>query len=104
MFFIVSSFVSAQAGDTAYQWAMNMLQDEAAELLVKKGADKNYRGRVIVPEHIPKVKDFYDLPDGVDHPKPSMEYMEWQKEMDREREIFEQKQFAAWSAQGKPDA
>ena len=50
------------------------------------------------------VKDFYDLPDGVDHPKPSMEFMEWQKEMDREREIFEQKQAAAWSAPGKPTA
>ena len=35
---------------------MNMFQDDAAELLVKKGADKDYRGRVIVPEHIPKVR------------------------------------------------
>ena len=25
------------------------------------GADTGYRGRVIVPEHIPKVKDFYEL-------------------------------------------
>lgn len=81
-----------------------MFQDDAAELLVAKGADKDYRGRVIVPEHIPKVKDFYDLPDGVDHPKPSMEFMEWQKEVDREREIFEQRQAAAWSAPGKPVA
>jgi hypothetical protein len=31
-----------------------------------------------------------------------VEFMEWQKEVEREREIFEQKQAAAWSAPGVP--
>jgi hypothetical protein len=30
--------------------------------------------------------------------------MEWQKEVNREREIFEQKQAAQWSAPGAPQA
>jgi hypothetical protein len=38
---------------------MNMFQDDAAELLEKKGADKDHRGRVIVPEHIPKASIFW---------------------------------------------
>ena len=33
------------------------------------------------------MKDFYDLPDGKEHPKPSLEYLEWQKQKDAEREV-----------------
>ena len=47
---------SNNAGDTPWQWAANMRHDEACDLLEKLGADKDYRGRVIVPEHIPKVR------------------------------------------------
>jgi hypothetical protein len=148
---------SNNAGDTAWHWASNMMMDDALELLEKKGADKDYRGRVIVPEHIPKagvfvdpgwtalgfrtsatsydyphgdqdlvppytrtvltlsdkphssfavnfnlrryrtVKDFYDLPDGMTHPKPSMEFLESQKEKDRLREVAEHKHAMQWS-------
>ena len=56
-----------------------MRHDEACDVLEKLGADKDYRGRVIVPEHIPKIKDFYELEDGKDHPPPSQEFLEWPK-------------------------
>ena len=46
----------AQAGDTAWQWAANMMHDSTCEVLEKLGADKEYLGRVIVPEHIPKAR------------------------------------------------
>ena len=49
------------AGDSAWVWAWNTRDPEAIEMLEKLGADTGYRGRVIVPEHIPKVKDFYEL-------------------------------------------
>jgi hypothetical protein len=55
---------------------------------------------VIVPEHIPKVKDFYELEDGRDHPLPSQEFLEWQKEQDRARDATEAANWDAWSAPG----
>ena len=91
---------SNNAGDTPWQWAANMRHDEACDLLEKLGADKDYRGRVIVPEHIPKVKDFYELEDGRDHPLPSQEFLEWQKEQDRQRDATEAANWDAWSAPG----
>ena len=91
---------SNNAGDTPWQWAANMRHDEACDLLEKLGADKDYRGRVIVPEHIPKVKDFYELEDGRDHPLPSQEFLEWQKEQDRARDATEAANWDAWSAPG----
>eukprot|EP00959_Pyramimonas_sp_CCMP1952_P277758 5806017-Pyramimonas_sp.AAC.2 len=50
------------------------------DFLVKNGANKKL-GRVIVPEHIPKVREFYLEDDGT-HPKPSQEWLGWRKEMD----------------------
>ena len=91
---------SNNAGDTPWQWAANMRHDEACDVLERLGADKDYRGRVIVPEHIPKVKDFYELEDGRDHPKPSQEFLEWQKEQDRARDATEAANWDAWSAPG----
>lgn len=91
---------SNNAGDTPWQWAANMRHDEACDRLETLGADKDYRGRVIVPEHIPKVKDFYELEDGKDHPKPSQEFLEWQKEQDRRRDAGEAANWDAWSAPG----
>jgi len=74
---------SNNAGDTAYDWAENMGWDEVKERLIHHGADPEYRGQVIVPEHIPKVKDFYDSEEGMKHPKPSQEYLDFQTERDR---------------------
>ena len=73
---------SNNAGDTAYQWAENMQDEEMKEKLKQHGADPNYVGQVIVPEHIPKVKDFYDSEEGQKHPKPSEEFLEYQAERD----------------------
>jgi ankyrin repeat protein len=73
---------SNNAGDTAYQWAENMQDEEMMEKLKQHGADPNYVGQVIVPEHIPKVKDFYDSEEGQKHPKPSEEFLEYQAERD----------------------
>ena len=46
-------------------------------LLANNGANKTH-GLPIVPEHIPKVKDFYKEVDKA-HPLPSMEFMQWRK-------------------------
>jgi len=73
---------SNNAGDTAYVWAMTMGNEDVMERLKRHGADPNYIGQVIVPEHIPKVRDFYDSEDGQQHPKPSEEYLEYQREID----------------------
>lgn len=73
---------SNNAGDTAYAWAENMQNEEAMERLKHHGADPNYVGQVIVPEHIPKVKDFYDSEEGQKHPKPSEEFLAYQAEQE----------------------
>jgi ankyrin repeat protein len=74
---------SNNAGDTAWVWAETMANDEVMERLKHHGADPTYVGAVIVPEHIPKVKDFYDSEEGQKHPKPSEEYLEYMREQDK---------------------
>lgn len=74
---------SNNAGDTAYAWAQYMGWDDIKERLKHHGADPDYCGQVIVPEHIPKVKDFYDSEEGQKHPKPSQEFLDFQAERDR---------------------
>lgn len=91
---------SNNAGDSPWIWAANMCDDEAKDMLEKLGADPSYRGRVIVPEHIPKVKDFYELPDGKEHPKPSLEFLEQKREEDRQRELQENYDWDVWSTPG----
>ena len=59
-----------------------MQNEEAMERLKHHGADPQYVGQVIVPEHIPKVKDFYDSEQGQKHPKPSEEFLAYQAEQD----------------------
>lgn len=49
------------------------------EILQGNSASTEF-GRVIVPEHIDKVKDFYQQ--DPDHPLPSQEFMEWAREED----------------------
>ena len=66
----------------AYAWAENMQNEEAMERLKHHGADPQYVEQVIVPEHIPKVKDFYDSEQGQKHPKPSEEFLAYQAEQD----------------------
>mmetsp|Transcript_33483 Transcript_33483/g.40477 ORF Transcript_33483/g.40477 Transcript_33483/m.40477 type:complete len:186 (-) Transcript_33483:88-645(-) len=66
---------SNNAGDRPWHWADNMGQKEMCDFLVKNGASKDL-GQVIVPEHVPKVKDFYEKSDGK-HPLPSQEFMNW---------------------------
>ena len=73
---------SNNAGDTAYMWAETMANDDVIERLKHHGVDINYVGQVIVPEHIPKVREFYDSEEGQKHPKPSEEYLEYQREQD----------------------
>ncbi|CEG00515.1 Ankyrin repeat [Ostreococcus tauri] len=75
---------SNNAGDTAYHWAQNMDWKDIMERLKHHGADPEYLGQVIVPEHIPKVKDFYDGDEGQEHPKPSQEFLDYQNERDRQ--------------------
>jgi len=66
---------SNNAGDRAWHWADNMGHKEMCDFLVRNGGSKDL-GQVIVPEHIPKVKDFYEKSQGK-HPLPSQEFMEW---------------------------
>jgi ankyrin repeat protein len=73
---------SNNAGDTAYIWAEQIGNDDVCEVLKKNGANPTYFGQVIVPEHIPKVRDFYDSEEGQKHPKPSEEYLSYQRECD----------------------
>ena len=74
---------SNNAGDTAWVWADTMNHEDVQERLKHHGADPEYLGQVIVPEHIPKVKDFYDGEEGKLHPKPSEEYLEYMREQER---------------------
>lgn len=74
---------SNNAGDSAYRWAENMKNDDAMEALKRNGADPEYEGQIIVPEHIPKIKDFYDSENGQKHPKPSEEFLAFKREEDR---------------------
>ena len=74
---------SNNAGDTAYRWAENIQNEAAMEALKKHGADPDYEGQVIVPEHIPKIKDFYETENGQKHPKPSEEYLAFKREEGR---------------------
>ena len=74
---------SNNAGDTPYRWAENMHNEEAMEALKKHGADPEYEGQIIVPEHIPKIRDFYETENGKNHPKPSEVYLAFKREEDR---------------------
>ena len=74
---------SNNAGDTPYRWAENMQNEEAMEALKKHGADPEYEGQIIVPEHIPKIRDFYETENGKTHPKPSEEFLAFKREEDR---------------------
>lgn len=40
------------------------------------------QGQVLVQDHVPKVKDFFQRECWAHHPKPHAEYMEWRKQQD----------------------
>ncbi|KIZ01237.1 hypothetical protein MNEG_6725 [Monoraphidium neglectum] len=69
---------SNNAGDRPWHWATNMGHAEVAELLIKNGASKQ-QGKVLVQEHVPKVKDFFSKPCWAHHPKPYADFVEFRK-------------------------
>merc|ERR1712010_105366 len=72
---------SNNAGDTPWHWARNMRQDEMVAFLEKSGASKE-KGYVLVPDHVPKVKDFFEKECWAHHPKPHQSYVEAKKKQD----------------------
>lgn len=80
---------SNNAGDRAWHWADNMGHKAVCDWLVKNGATKDI-GQVIVPEHVPKVKDFYEKSGG-NHPLPSQEWMNWRSAEDAAYEAEQKK-------------
>merc|ERR1712072_367223 len=72
---------SNNAGDTPWHWARNMRQDEMMVFLEKSGASKE-KGHVLVPDHVPKVKDFFEKECWAHHPKPHESYIEAAKKRD----------------------
>ena len=91
---------AAQAGDSPWHWADAMDNAEAKTLLERNGAAKE-EGNIIVPEHVDKIKDFYNLGTrrrrhpsryvrrsraradlGPKHPLPSKEFMRWREAAD----------------------
>ncbi|PNH11433.1 Serine/threonine-protein kinase TNNI3K [Tetrabaena socialis] len=69
---------SNNAGDRPYHWASNMGHEEVCSLLEKHGATKE-RGKVLVQEHVPKVKDFFSKPCWSHHPKPYTDFIDFKK-------------------------
>ncbi|EIE20067.1 ankyrin [Coccomyxa subellipsoidea C-169] len=72
---------SNNAGDRPWHWAQNMGHEDMMALLVKNGSETTM-GKVIVSDHIPKVKDFFGKECWAHHPKPYAEFMEWRKKED----------------------
>ena len=54
-------------------------------MLEKAGASKE-QGKVLVQDHVPKVKDFYQKECWAHHPKPHADYMEWRPKQDKLQE------------------
>ena len=60
---------SNNAGDRPIHWAQNMGHDELEKFLREHGADES-QGGVLVPDHVPKVKDFFEKECWAHHPMP----------------------------------
>ncbi|EFJ52355.1 hypothetical protein VOLCADRAFT_86708 [Volvox carteri f. nagariensis] len=69
---------SNNAGDRPWHWARNMGQTAVMELLERHGAAKE-RGKVLVQEHVPKVKDFFSKACWSHHPKPYSDFIAFKK-------------------------
>lgn len=72
---------SNNAGDRPWHWARNMGHQEVQDFLEQNGASTE-QGQVLVQDHVPKVKDFFQKECWAHHPKPHAEYMDWRKKED----------------------
>lgn len=72
---------SNNAGDRPWHWARNMGHDGIMQFLEKNGASKD-QGDVLVQDHIPKVKDFFQKDCWKHHPKPHEDFMDWRRKED----------------------
>ena len=96
---------SNNAGERPWHWAKNMGHTHIMEFLEKVSFEKNENslpnfqlkanfsssmqagaardlGEVLVQDHVPKVKDFYQKECWAHHPKPHADYMEWRIKQD----------------------
>eukprot|EP00775_Hariotina_reticulata_P011965 gene11965-12108_t len=81
---------SNNAGDTPWHWAMNMGHTEVAAYLEANGASRQ-KGLVLVQEHVPKVKDFYQKDCWAHHPKPYADFVDFKKKERAELEAERKK-------------
>ncbi|PNW77453.1 hypothetical protein CHLRE_10g437250v5 [Chlamydomonas reinhardtii] len=65
---------SNNAGDRPWHWARNMGHTGVMAILEQHGAVKE-RGKVLVQEHVPKVKDFYSKSCWSHHPLPYADFV-----------------------------
>ncbi|KAI8107521.1 Serine/threonine-protein kinase TNNI3K [Picochlorum sp. SENEW3] len=76
---------SNNAGDRPWHWAENMGHKGVMSLLEKAGADREH-GLVLVQDHVPKVRDFFQKECWAHHPKPHADYIEWKLKQDKIQE------------------
>ncbi|DBA87423.1 hypothetical protein WJX77_001859 [Trebouxia sp. C0004] len=74
---------SNNAGDRPWHWARNMGHDNVMEMLEQNGANTE-QGKVLVSDHIAKVKDFFQKECWNHHPKPHADFMEIKQKEDQE--------------------
>jgi len=72
---------SNNAGDRPWHAAEWMGWDDMKKLLEERGALKE-QGQVIVPDHIPKVKDFFSKDCWKHHPTPYQDFIDWKRKED----------------------
>ena len=77
---------SNNAGDRAWHWATTMGHDAVADLLARACpgglAAAEQQGKVIVQDHVPKVKEFFAKPCWAHHPKPYKDFIEARRRSD----------------------
>lgn len=79
---------SNNAGDRPWHWADAMGHEETKRALEEAGAVKE-RGKVLVQDQVPKVRDFYQKACWAHHPKPHADFIEAKLAEDK---AFEQEQ------------
>merc|ERR1712113_1004975 len=76
---------SNNAGDTPWHWATFMRNEKMITFLEQNGASKE-KGLVLVPDHVPKVKDFYEKECWSHHPRPHQSFLDYRKALDEAHE------------------